>query len=79
MQIKLEGPFLEPFVEEPEAVAIPEQQLDAITSTVEEDKEITGERVLEELLFDDRTEAVVRLTEIDRLTSEEDSDRAGQT
>ena len=78
MQIKLEGPLLEPFVEEPEAVAIPEQQLDAITGAVEKDKEITGEGVFEELLFDDRAEAVVRFAEVDRLTSEEDSDRARQ-
>src|SRR5690606_30975550 len=73
-----EGAALEPLVEKPEAVAVPEQQLHAVTTPVQEDEERPVEGIVAEVIADSRDQPIVRLTEVDRCTADEDPDRCGQ-
>ena len=78
-EVKLEGPAFETFVEEPESVAVPQEQLDAIACAVEEDEDITRERIFKKLLANDGAESVVGFSKVDRLSSQEDPYRCGET
>lgn len=78
LKVDRERPLLQPFVEQPEAVPIPEKQFDAVARPVEEDEEVAGERVALEVIAYDTAEAVVRLPEVHRFATDVDADRAGQ-
>jgi hypothetical protein len=41
-----EGAGLEPLISDDQSVALPEEDLDAIAATVEEEKEVSGEGIL---------------------------------
>ncbi len=56
----------------PKTVLVPLEQLDAVTPLVQEDEDTAREDVLSELVPDDRHESIVGLSEVHRLTAEED-------
>ncbi len=56
----LERAALEALVEQPESIAIPKQQLDAITASIEEGKKRPVERVGFKLIAHDRTVDEIR-------------------
>jgi len=71
---ELKGAGLKTFVPDCEASIVPIQQLDAITSLVEEEEEVTGEEILfGEGLTDDSGESIKALSEIHGGRVEEDS------
>jgi len=57
---------------QPQSVAVPFQDLDAVTALVKENKEAAFKYVFFELIAHDRKETIVRFTEIDRLAAKED-------
>lgn len=69
----LERADFEPLVNDGQPVSIPPEDLHAITSAVEEEKEVTGERVLAEGFGDEAAEPVEPLAEIDGLSVEKDA------
>jgi hypothetical protein len=56
----------------PQAVAIPLEQFDAVTSLVKEDENTTSEDVFAELVADDGDQSVVGFAEVDGFPTEED-------
>lgn len=76
--VELEPAFLEPLVQKPEPVPVPEEKLDPITRPVEEHEQITGERVLPELIPDESAQSVVRFPKIDSRPAEKNPSRSGQ-
>lgn len=75
----LEGPALEPLVEHPEAVLVPEEQLGSIAPAIEEHVERSVERILLEFTTDDRNEAVVLLAEVHWTRAGEDLEVGAET
>lgn len=68
---------LEPFIEQPEAIAVPNQDLDAIAPAIEENEDRPIERVASEMLPDQRNEAIVLLAEVDGCRAREDLQLTG--
>src|SRR5439155_17171538 len=74
----LERAALEPLVEQPEAVAVPHQQLHAIAAAVEEEEQVACEGIGAEAIAHDLHQAVEALAEVDRLARREDPDARRQ-
>lgn len=65
-----EAPACESLVVEDEAAAIPEEHLDAIAPTADEDEEVPAERIEREQVSDQRAETIVAPSQVDRLGRE---------
>lgn len=63
---------------DPEAVAIPHEQLHPITARVEEEEDVARERILAELVAHDRVQPVEALAEVDAVARSEDAHARGQ-
>jgi hypothetical protein len=63
-KLEREGPFLQPLVQEPETIPIPNQKLDPILAGVEEGEQIAGEGIISELVPNQGAEAIVSLAEV---------------
>ena len=66
----IEQPFFQPAVVEPEAIVIPEQNLELVLFPVTEHKECVGEGIELEQFLDDDREPVNRLSEVCRSSSQ---------
>lgn len=64
--------MLESLVVKPQAILVPDEQLDPIAALVQEDEEVAFEDIRTELVSHDRDETIVRLAEVDGLAAEED-------
>ena len=73
-----EAALLEALVVDHETAAVPEEDLHAIVGTAEEDEEMPGERVLLPLLANEREEAIVPHTHVDRSGRDEDANAPRQ-
>ncbi len=78
LDIELECPVLESLVVQPEAIAVPLQQLHAIATAVEEDEQAAVEGIVAKRIADHRQHTVVRLAEVDRVARDEDPDARWQ-
>ena len=56
--------ILQPLLQQPKAIAIPAQDLDAILSAIAKDKDSMGKGVQAQVVFNDRTQAVDVLAEV---------------
>ncbi len=71
--VKRESALLQSLVQKPEAVAIPQQQLDSITSSVEKQKQVSRKRIDPELDLNDSEKPDMSLTKIYWLSAKENS------
>jgi hypothetical protein len=65
-------PLLQALVQEPEPIAVPYHQLHAVLRPVEEGKHIARERVVLELIPNNRAQTIVGLAEIHGAAAQED-------
>jgi len=70
---QVEASTLETFEDEREAAARPKEHLGAIAAPIEEDEEVTGERIGSEHLPDEQRQAVKSTSEIDGRRRDEDA------
>ena len=65
-------PALQPLVQEPQSVAIEEQDLDPVTALVAEHEEVPRKRVVAEVVANDLAQPVVCLAKVHRLARHKD-------
>src|SRR5271166_4552763 len=74
----LKGAGLESLVPDDQAVWLPEEDLDAIAAAVEEQEEMSGERILPEMLVDHSQEAVEALAHVGGPRAKKDAHSGGE-
>src|SRR5207249_6211392 len=68
--VERKRPLLEPLVQEPEPVPVPQQQLDPVLRPVVEHEDIARERIVAEPVPHQRAQPVVRPAEVDRVPAQ---------
>src|SRR6266581_807472 len=75
---KTEGAHFEPLVEDDETVFVPVEEFDAVSALIAEDEELTGKRVVLELLANQLGQGVERFAQVGGTTGQPDAHGGGQ-